>query len=102
MTTPSLQGASIPTVGNGSGIEPDEHLHVEELQLALRNKAMPLEALRYDLTPTGMHYTLIHYDIPEVEAATWRLELSGRLRKPLSLSLADLQQRPSRTLPVTL
>src|SRR3954469_13207837 len=102
MTTPSLQGASMPAVGNGSGIEPDERLHVEELQLALRNKAMPLEALRYELTPTGMHYTLIHYDIPEVEAASWSLEWAGRFRRPLSLSLADLQQRPSRTLPVTL
>jgi hypothetical protein len=35
------------------------------VQLALRNRGMPLEALRYPITPTGLHYLLIHYDIPE-------------------------------------
>src|SRR5438270_931305 len=28
----------------------------EELQLAVRNHSMPLEALRYDITPVGLHY----------------------------------------------
>ena len=105
MTTPTQQGPSnpaIPTVGNGSGIETDSQLHREELQLALRNKAMPLEALRYNITPTGMHYTLIHYDIPFVDAATWRLSIGGQVSNPISLSLEELQQRPARTLRVTL
>jgi DMSO/TMAO reductase YedYZ molybdopterin-dependent catalytic subunit len=102
VTTPALQGLSIPTVGDGSGIEQDERIHPAELQLALRNKAMLLEALRYDVTPTGMHYTLVHYDVPGVDPASWRLDLHGHLRRPLSLSLDDLQRRPSRTLRVTL
>ena len=38
---------------------------------------MPLEALRYPITPPGLHYLLIHYDIPVVDAATWRLEVDG-------------------------
>ena len=41
---------------------------LEELQLAARNHGMPLEALRYDLTPVGLHYLLIHFDIPYVDA----------------------------------
>ena len=105
MTTPAQHGSSnpsIPTVGNGSGIEAEKQLHPEELQLALRNKAMPLEALYYDVTPTGMHYTLIHYDIPFVDPASWRLDLHGQMRKTLSLSIEELQQRPVRTLRVTL
>jgi Oxidoreductase molybdopterin binding domain len=105
VTTPTVQGSSNPTVstvGDGSGIEAGRQLHQEELQLALRNKAMPLEALRYDVTPTGMHYTLIHYDIPPVDIASWRLHLYGQVRKALSLSLEELQQRPARTLRVTL
>jgi DMSO/TMAO reductase YedYZ molybdopterin-dependent catalytic subunit len=89
-------------VGDGSGIERDELIHREELQLALRNKAMPLEAQRYDVTPTGMHYTLIHYDIPYVDAAAWRLEVQGLVGRPLSLSLEELQQRPTTTLRVTM
>lgn len=74
----------------------------EELQLATRNRGMPLEALRYDLTPTGLHYLLVHFDIPATDAATWRLEVGGRVREPLRLALADLQAGPAVTMPVTL
>jgi hypothetical protein len=42
----------------------------EELQLATRNRGMPLEALRYDITPTGLHYLLVHFDIPALDAAS--------------------------------
>ena len=62
----------------------------------------PLEALRYSITPAGLHYLLIHYDIPAVEPAAWRLKISGRVTKPLELSLDELRQRPRRTLPVTM
>jgi DMSO/TMAO reductase YedYZ molybdopterin-dependent catalytic subunit len=75
---------------------------VQERELALRNKAMPLEALRYDLTPNGMHYTLIHYDVPWVDAAAWHLQFGGQVRTPLSLTLLEIQHRPARTLRVTL
>jgi hypothetical protein len=46
----------------------------DELQLAARNHGMPLEALRYDVTPVGLHYLLIHFDIPAADAG----ELVGR------------------------
>jgi DMSO/TMAO reductase YedYZ molybdopterin-dependent catalytic subunit len=74
----------------------------EELQLATRNRGMPLEGLRYDLTPTGMHYLLIHFDIPTVDAAGWRLEVTGNVDRRLSISLDDVRSRPARTLPVTM
>ena len=78
------------------GITPDE------LRLAARNHAMPLEALRWPITPVGLHYLLIHYDVPDVDPATWRLELGGRVRRPLSLSLADLRGRPAVELVATM
>ena len=74
----------------------------EELQLAARNHGMPLEALRWDVTPVGLHYLLIHYDIPVVDPATWRLEVGGRVSRPLSLSLEDLCSRPAVTRAVTM
>jgi DMSO/TMAO reductase YedYZ molybdopterin-dependent catalytic subunit len=74
----------------------------EELGLAARNHAMPLEALRYQVTPVGLHYLLIHYDIPGVDPADWRLEVDGRVRRPLSLSLAALRRRPGRTIVSTM
>src|SRR5690349_4545015 len=92
----------VPVVGDGSGLERDPHLHVEELHLALRNHVLPLEGLRYNLTPTGMHYTLGHYDGPAIDAASWRLSLAGLVGAPRTFTLAQLQARPVRTLPVTL
>jgi len=84
-------------------LEPTEgELTFEELQLAARNRGMPLEALRYDVTPAGLHYLLIHFDIPAVDAATWRLKVGGRVRKPLELSLEQVRSRPSQTITVTL
>ncbi|WP_442819664.1 hypothetical protein [Streptomyces sp. NBC_00841] len=44
--------------------EPGEGISPEELALAARNHGLPLEALRYDITPPGLHYVLVHYDIP--------------------------------------
>ncbi|HSR27809.1 MAG TPA: sulfite oxidase, partial [Actinomycetes bacterium] len=44
--------------------DPASGITMEELSLAARNHGMPLEALRYDVTPVGLHYLLIHFDIP--------------------------------------
>jgi DMSO/TMAO reductase YedYZ molybdopterin-dependent catalytic subunit len=63
---------------------------------------MPLEGLRYDVTPTGMHYLLVHWDIPAIDPVTWRLSIGGFVRRPLELSLDELRQRPRRTMPVTM
>lgn len=90
------------TVGDGSGLAQTDGLYREELQLALRNRGMPLEALRYPITPTGLHYLLIHYDIPEVNTGDWRWQIAGRVAKPLELTLEDIKKRPRRTIPVTM
>jgi sulfane dehydrogenase subunit SoxC len=74
----------------------------EELQLAARNHGLPLEALRHPITPVGLHYLLIHFDIPFVDADSWRLELGGRVERRLTLTLDELKARPARTLAVTL
>jgi len=80
----------------------DGPLTFDELQLATRNRGMPLEALRYDVTPVGLHYLLTHFDIPAVDPDTWRLRIGGRVRHPLELSLEELRARPVETLRVTL
>ncbi len=75
---------------------------LEELQLAARNHGMPLEALREPITPVGLHYLLIHYDIPHVDAASWRLTVDGEVERDLSLDLADLRARPATELAATM
>jgi DMSO/TMAO reductase YedYZ molybdopterin-dependent catalytic subunit len=58
---------------------------------------MPLEALRYDVTPLGLHYTLSHFDIPALDPASFRLNVAGR-----QFPLADLRAMPPKTVRATL
>lgn len=91
-----------PVVGEGTGLAPADTFYQEEIQLALRNHGMPLEGLRYPITPTGMHYLLVHFDIPEVDVTQWRLKVGGLVSRPLSLGLEEIKARPSVTLAVTM
>jgi DMSO/TMAO reductase YedYZ molybdopterin-dependent catalytic subunit len=80
----------------------DGPLTFEELQLAARNRGMPLEALRWDITPTGLHYLLVHFDIPAIGPDTWELSIGGAVRNRLNLSLADITALPRANLTVTM
>src|SRR5438552_16148667 len=91
-----------PTIGDDSGLAQTDSLYKEELQLALRNKGMPLEALRYPITPTGIHYLLVHYGIPDVNINDWRLHIAGQVSKPLDLTLNEIKKRPAETIAVTM
>ncbi|MDT7842178.1 sulfite oxidase [Streptomyces justiciae] len=82
---------------------PDEGIGRDELALATRNHGLPLEALRYDVTPPGLHYVLTHYDIPYVPDDTeWQLTVGGLVHRPLRLTPADLRAFPQVTTRVTL
>lgn len=89
-----------------TGREPRPHVEGdfarEELALAYRNSALPLEALAYDVTPLGLHYTLSHFDVPRLDEAGFRLAVGGRVARPLSLTLAALRALPARTQRVTM
>jgi DMSO/TMAO reductase YedYZ molybdopterin-dependent catalytic subunit len=74
----------------------------EELALANRNSGIFLEALQQDITPAGMHYLLVHFDVPHIAAADWRLDVSGLVERPLTLTLDDIRALPAVTMPVTL
>jgi sulfane dehydrogenase subunit SoxC len=80
----------------------EAQISLEELQLAARNHGLPLEALRHNITPLGLHYLLTHFDIPHVEEAGWDLQIGGAVERPLSLTLADVKARPSVSQAVTL
>jgi DMSO/TMAO reductase YedYZ molybdopterin-dependent catalytic subunit len=80
----------------------EEAISAEELQLAARNHGLPLEALQFDVTPTGLHYLLIHYDIPVLDPAGFRLTVDGLVDTPLSVDLEALRRRPRSSLVVTL
>lgn len=77
----------------------------EEVNLANRCHGLHLEGLDLALTPAGMHYLLIHFDIPTGPAtaeSTYRLKLRGLVDRPLELSMADIRRRPRVSIPVTM
>ncbi|GII57688.1 sulfite oxidase [Planotetraspora thailandica] len=45
------------------------------------------------ITTLDSFYSRNHGPVPQVDAATWRLEVDGLVRRPLSLSLDDLRDR---------
>ncbi len=95
---PSIGAYSTPARVAG----PDEGIGLDELQLATRNHGLPLETLRYDVTPTGLHYLLAHYDIPAVDPTTWRLDVCGAVRRAGALSLDNIRRRERVTRRVTM
>ncbi len=73
----------------------------EEVALASRNSGMPLEALRYDVTPAGLHYLLVHFDIPAADPG-WSLAIGGKVARPRTFSVDEIRAMPAKTLRVTL
>jgi DMSO/TMAO reductase YedYZ molybdopterin-dependent catalytic subunit len=96
VTVPAEYSTPARVAAEGEGIG------LDELALAARNHAMPLEALQYAVTPVGLHYVLTHYDIPAIDARTWTLRVDGAVREPLELDLAGLHARGGHMVPVTL
>src|SRR3954449_1476822 len=54
------------------------------------------EELDSYFTDPEKFFIVSHYDNPTVNAAAWRLAISGLVARPRSLSLADLKARPRR------
>jgi DMSO/TMAO reductase YedYZ molybdopterin-dependent catalytic subunit len=74
----------------------------EEVQLANRNFGVLLEALRHDVTPTGLHYLLNHFDVPYVPSDNWHVEVAGCVGSPGTVTLEEIKSYPARTLTVTM
>jgi DMSO/TMAO reductase YedYZ molybdopterin-dependent catalytic subunit len=66
------------------------------------NLEFPFAALDTFRTPTALHYVRNHYQRPNIDAKTWRLQITGAVKRDLSLSLDELRKLKSVTLPVTL
>jgi len=55
----------------------------------------PLSGMRKLLTDPDKLYVRNHFPVPTVEESAWRLSLTGMVKKPLSLSTADLAELPT-------
>ena len=54
------------------------------------------------VTPNSRFFSIAHYDRPVIDEKAWKLEINGLVKRPLTLTLADLKQRPRQQLDFTL
>ena len=47
------------------------------------------------VTPRENHFVIAHYGVPQIDAATWSLDIRGRVANPRSYTLAELKKRAS-------
>ena len=103
MSTESSGGPGLASISLPSRrAEPGEGITTEELSLAARNHALPAEALRWEITPPGLHYVLTHYDIPAADPASWAIAVTGQVDRERLLSLEDLAAMEQHTVRVTM
>jgi DMSO/TMAO reductase YedYZ molybdopterin-dependent catalytic subunit len=65
------------------------------------NFGMPLEFMEPDgdlIVPNDRFFLRSNGPVPELDPATWRLEIGGWVEQSVTLTLADLAAMPSRTL----
>jgi DMSO/TMAO reductase YedYZ molybdopterin-dependent catalytic subunit len=94
----------VPTTPTPKRPPPEQNVTYSqaEVELAFPNHGQPAEMLREPISPLGMHFLLIHFDIPQLDATDYRVTVAGRVRTPMVLTLDELKARPSVTQPVTL
>lgn len=66
--------------------------------LALEPEPAALDAF---LTPAAARFVQCHFDVPEVDARGYALEIGGAVAHPLRLTLDDLRALPQRSVTVT-
>ncbi len=89
--------------GNGSRPPAEDGVFDEsEVRLANLNPGLPPEMLALDVTPLGAHYRLSHFDVPLLDAASYRLRFEGAFEAPLSMALDEIQAEQRVTMPVTM
>jgi len=53
----------------------------------------PWENLGSFITPNDQFFRVSHYDKPVIDEKTWNLEITGLVRKPMALTLAEIKAR---------
>ena len=62
---------------------------------------VPWEELDHRITPNDKFFSVTHYQWPEIDPATWRLDVLGHVGAPTHLTLSDLKSRPRQDVTCT-
>jgi len=66
------------------------------------NSETPLADVRGWVTPTRLFFVRNHFDVPQLDLASWRLSVGGCVDRPLELSWEELNELLQRTVLATL
>ena len=79
-----------------------DNFTVMEVAGKSRCHGMQLEGMAYPITPIGMHYLLIHYDVPQIDDSAYHVKVDGLVKNKLSLDMDNIRSRPKVTIPATM
>ncbi|MET0706368.1 MAG: sulfite oxidase [Tardiphaga sp.] len=54
------------------------------------------------ITPNDKFFSIAHFNRPVIDASTWKLEIDGLVKNPMTLSLADIKARPRQEVTFTI
>jgi DMSO/TMAO reductase YedYZ molybdopterin-dependent catalytic subunit len=60
------------------------------------------EDLDSRITPNDKFFGITHYEWPSIDEATWKLEIDGLVRRPLTFTLSEIKSRSRREVDFTL
>jgi DMSO/TMAO reductase YedYZ molybdopterin-dependent catalytic subunit len=66
------------------------------------NLEMPFGTLDGPITPNEKFYVRSHFPVPQIDLASWRLQIEGAVEQGIELSYDDLLARPLKTVPATM
>src|SRR5262245_52959587 len=66
------------------------------------NLEFPFSSLDRFVIPNERFYVRNHFSTPKVDPAAYRLRVEGAVERPLELSLDEVKQLPSLTVPLTI
>ncbi len=79
----------------------DQAAEVPPPARAIIGQQLVWEELDSWITPTDEFFTIKHFGEPTVDIQAWRLDVSGLVNQPLSLTLDQVRARPRREVTFT-
>jgi DMSO/TMAO reductase YedYZ molybdopterin-dependent catalytic subunit len=104
LSTVAIAGPAHAFPGSGADVLPwlDQPAPIPLPAQNIVGTLLVWEDLDSRITPNAEFFTVKHYDLPNLSATTYRLDVTGLVRRPQRLSLAALRSRPHRTVEYTL
>jgi len=101
-------GLPVAADADAEAADPDDWRHARDQGMVV-HRAQPLNCetsipalIGGTVMPNARFYVRNHFPAPAIDAAAWRLDVSGLVERPLAVSLRELSRMPSETRVVTL